>query len=98
MGFCTFPVTVEVSLLVLLVEVFCVDVLCVTLSEEVLVVFPVLILPRDTDLRPSLVIPTDAVLFDAVSPVVTPLERRTPVENPASLSARLSDLNPNSYL
>ena len=91
------PVTVEVSLLALLVEVFCGDVLCGTLLEDVLVVFPVLIPERDADLRLSLVIPVNVVLFAAVSPVVTNLELRTPVENPASLSARLSYLNPNSY-
>ena len=94
---CVLLGTVEVPLLVLLDAAFCVDVLRVILSPDVLVVFPVLTPSRDADLRPSLVILPDAVLFAAVSPVVANLERRTPVENPASLSARLPDLNPTSY-
>ncbi len=94
---CVLLVTVGFSFLALLDAVFCVDVLRVILSADVLVVFPVLIPSRDADLRPSLAILPDAVLFAAVSPAVANLERRTPVENPASLSARLPVLNPTSY-
>ena len=89
--------TVGFSFLVLLDAAFCVDILRVILSADVLVVFPVLIPSRDADLRPSLAILPDTIPFIAVSPVVANLERRTPVENPVSLSARLSDLNPTSY-
>jgi hypothetical protein len=85
--------TVGVSLLVLLVAAFCVVVVLVILSPDVLEVPPVLIPPREEILRLSLVIPNDA-LFSAVSPAVISLERRIPVENPASLSERRSYLNP----
>lgn len=89
--------TVGVSFLAFLDAVFCVDVLRIILSADVLLVFPVLIPSRDAGLRLSLAILPDTIPFIAVSPAVANLELRTPVENPASLSARLSDLNPNSY-